>query len=70
MTERTLRTRLKDSAGGRTYAEAVAWGYEWESIRHQWFEASGLRDRAADAAARMQLFEREYVSETGENLND
>ena len=70
MAERSLRTRLKDSAGGRTYAEAVAWGYQWESIRHQWFEAFGSRDQASDAAARMQRFESEYVSETGENLND
>lgn len=69
MAERTLRTRLT-ATSGRSYAEAVAWGYEWESIRNRWFEASGLRDQAADAAARMQLFEREYVSETGENLND
>jgi methylphosphotriester-DNA--protein-cysteine methyltransferase len=37
--------------------------------RHQWFATSGLRDQAADAAARMRRLEREYLSETGAELN-
>ena len=68
MTERSLQTRLT-ATSERSYTESVALAHQWESIRHQWFETSGLRDQAADAAARMRRLEREYLSETGAELN-
>ena len=66
MAERTLRTRLKDSTSGRTYADSLSWGIRWESIRSQWFSRSGRWADAEDAIARQSRFEREYATEVGE----
>ena len=67
MAERTLRTRLKDSTSSdRNYAEALAWGLRWESIRSQWFSAAGRWADADDAMARQARLQREYADEVGE----
>lgn len=70
MAERSLRTRLKDSAGGRTYADALHWGVRWESIRSQWFSSCGRWADVEDALARQARLEREYADEVGEPFHD
>ena len=66
MAERSLRTRLKDSAGGRSYADALHWGIRWESIRSGYFSGVGRWAEADDAQARMLRLEREYATAVGE----
>lgn len=67
MVERSLRTRLKDSSG-RNYADALAWGSRWESLRWHWFNNQNRRAEADSVAARIQLIEDEYFFETGARL--
>ena len=69
MAERSLRARITDRAGsGRNYAEALAWGVRWESIRSQWFSGCGRWADADEALARQHRLEREYRDETGVSL--
>ena len=71
MAERSLRTRIQDSASsGRNYAESLHWGIRWESIRSQWFSASGHWADAEDAMACKSRLQREYATEVGEPFDD
>ena len=66
MAERSLRARLKDSRGERTYADALHWGIRWEGFRSQWFSSCGRWADADDALARQARLEWEYATEVGE----